>query len=86
MTYAAWNAQANQTANFLREPGRRPRATAWPCYATNSMPYLDIWMACGKIGAILQNLNWRLAPAEIEGLIRDADPRVWSIRTSSSTW
>lgn len=33
-------------------------------YPTNSLEYLDIWMACGKIGAILQNLNWRLTSIE----------------------
>ena len=43
-------------------------------YATNSLAYLDLWMACGTIGAILQTLNWRLTPAELEGLIRDAAP------------
>ncbi len=75
ITYAAWNAQANQTANFLRslDVAQGDRVAV---LATNSMPYMDVWMACGKIGAILQNLNWRLAPAEIEGLIRDAGPRV----------
>ena len=75
ITYAAWNAQANQTANFLRslDVAQGDRVAM---LATNSMPYMDVWMACGKIGAILQNLNWRLAPAEIEELIRDADPRV----------
>jgi fatty-acyl-CoA synthase len=75
ITYAAWNAQANRTANYLRslDVAQGDRVAV---LATNSMPYMDVWMACGKIGAILQNLNWRLAPAEIEALIRDAGPRV----------
>lgn len=75
VTYAAWNAQANRTANFLRGLGVQPGDRV-AVYATNSMPYLDIWMACGKIGAVLQNLNWRLTPLELEGLIRDAAPVV----------
>ncbi len=74
-TYAAWNAQANQTANYLRSLGVQAGDRV-AVYATNSMPYLDIWMACGKIGAILQNLNWRLAPVELRGLIQDAEPVV----------
>ncbi|NLF78979.1 MAG: long-chain fatty acid--CoA ligase [Chloroflexi bacterium] len=75
ITYAAWNAQANQTANFLRSLGVS-EGDRVAVLATNSMAYMDVWMACGKIGAILQNLNWRLAPAELEGLIHDAGPRV----------
>src|SRR5690606_16493336 len=70
-----WNAQANQTANFLRSLGVS-EGDRVAVLATNSMAYMDVWMACGKIGAILQNLNWRLAPAELEGLIHDAGPRV----------
>ncbi len=75
ITYAAWNTQANRTANFLRDLDVQPGDRVAVC-ATNSMAYLDIWMACGKIGAVLQNLNWRLTPLELKGLIRDAAPVV----------
>ena len=72
-TYGDWNAQANQTANYLRSLGVQA-GNRVAVYATNNMAYLDIWMACGKIGVILQNLNWRLTPAELQGLIQDAGP------------
>jgi len=36
--------------------------------ASNCVEYLDLWFACGKLGAILQTLNWRLAPAELDAL------------------
>ena len=42
--------------------------------AHNSVAYLDIWFALGRIGAILQNLNWRLTSYELEGLIANAEP------------
>ncbi len=74
-TYTEWNAQANQTANYLRSLGVQ-RGDRVAVYAMNSMAYLDIWMACGKIGAVLQNLNWRLTVPELEGLILDAAPAV----------
>jgi fatty-acyl-CoA synthase len=74
-SYAEWNAQANRTANYLRSLGVAAGDRV-AVYATNSMAYLDIWMACGKIGAVLQNLNWRLAPVELQGLIQDAAPVV----------
>lgn len=73
ITYAAWNAQANRTANFLRALGVGVGDRV-AVYATNCIAYLDLWMACGKIGAILQTLNWRLTPAELRGLILDAAP------------
>lgn len=73
ITYREWNASANRTANYLRalgvETGDRVAV-----YASNSLEYLDIWMACGKIGVILQNLNWRLTPGELSALIVDAAP------------
>ena len=58
LTYAEWEAQANRTANFLRFLGVQSGDRV-AVYAANSIGYLDVWMACGKIGAILQNLNWR---------------------------
>ncbi len=75
LTYNAWNAEANRTANFLRAcgVGRGDRVAV---YASNSLEYMDVWQACGKIGAILQNLNWRLTVPELEQLIRDAAPRI----------
>jgi fatty-acyl-CoA synthase len=74
-TYAAWNAQANQTANYLRSLGVET-GDCVAVYATNNMDYMDVWMACGKIGAILQNVNWRLTPHELQTLLQDAAPRV----------
>ena len=73
ITYHEWNAQANRTANFLLALGVQ-QGDRVAVYATNSVEYLDVWHACGKIGAILQNLNWRLAVAELQRLLQDAEP------------
>ncbi len=75
VSYRTWNAVANQTANYLRAlgVGRGDRVAV---YASNCLAYLDLWMACGKLGAILQNLNWRLTPRELQGLIADAEPKL----------
>ncbi len=75
LTYAAWNAAANRTANFLRSlgVGAGDRVAV---YAGNCVEYLDVWMACAKAGAILQNLNWRLTARELAHLVNDAAPRV----------
>jgi fatty-acyl-CoA synthase len=73
LTYREWNARVNQTANYLNSLGvqRGDRVAVLAC---NSLDYLDVWMACGKLGAILQNLNWRLTVAELKGIINDATP------------
>lgn len=75
ITYQMWNARVNQTANYLHSLGvqRGDRVAVLAC---NSLDYLDVWMACGKIGAILQNLNWRLTVPELEGIITNAAPAV----------
>ncbi len=75
ISYRQWNAAANQTANYLHALGVE-RGDRVAVYATNSIDYLDVWMACGKIGAILQNLNWRLTVAELRLLLEDAAPVV----------
>ncbi len=75
ITYREWNRAANRTANFLRDLGVR-KGDRVALLAMNCVEYLDVWFACGKLGAILQTLNWRLTPYELGGLIDDALPRV----------
>ncbi|MBZ0319766.1 MAG: long-chain fatty acid--CoA ligase [Anaerolineae bacterium] len=74
ISYLEWNRAANRTANFLYHSLGVCKGDRVAIYATNSLEYLDVWMACGKIGAILQNLNWRLTPIELEQLLADAAP------------
>lgn len=75
LTYRQWNAAANQTANFLRSFGVQ-KGDRISVYATNCLEYLDILFACGKIGAIVHNLNWRLTVTELVGIVNDARPDV----------
>ncbi len=75
ITYREWNAAANHTANFLRALGVQ-KGDCVAVYASNCIEYLDILFACGKIGAIQHNLNWRLAVPELAAMIEDAAPIV----------
>lgn len=75
LTYRQWNAVANQTANFLRSLGVQ-KGDRVSVYATNCLEYLDILFACGKIGAIQHNMNWRLTVNELVGIVNDAAPDV----------
>jgi len=73
ISYREWNVNANRTANYLRSLGVQ-YGDRVAVYASNCLEYLDVWMACGKIGAILQNLNWRLTVTELEAWINYAAP------------
>lgn len=76
ITYAEWNATANRTARYLGTRLGVSKGDRVAVLAGNSVAYLDVWFACNKTGAILQNLNWRLAEAELAQLIEDAAPTV----------
>ncbi len=75
LTFAQWNMQANRTANFLRALGVQ-KGDCVSVYASNCAAYLDLLFACGKIGAILHNLNWRLTVFELRGILLQAAPKV----------
>ena len=74
-TYAAWNARVNQTANYLRDLGVE-KGDRVAVYASNRAEYLDLFWAAPKIGAVLQNLNWRLTVHELRAVVADGAPRV----------
>ena len=76
ITYRQWNQNANRTANFLSqrlgvEPGMHVAVLSKNC-----VEYIDVWFALGKLGAVLQNLNWRLSARELVKLVADAGPQV----------
>lgn len=75
ITYREWNRAANRTARFLQSLGVN-KSDRVAVLSMNCVEYLDVWFACGKIGAILQNLNWRLTAHELGGLINDASPTI----------
>jgi len=75
VTYAAWNRRANRVANALAGLGLE-RGDRVAILAMNTLEYLDLLFGCQKGGYIMQALNWRLTPHELEGLVADAAPRV----------
>jgi fatty-acyl-CoA synthase len=70
-TYEELNARASRLADFLRSPlGVQPRDRV-ACIATNRIEYIDLYFACGKVGAVLVPLNYRLPPPGILELLQD---------------
>jgi fatty-acyl-CoA synthase len=75
-TYAQINMRANRFASYLQgilgiQPGDRVSILA-----QNSSDYYEVLFACGKMGAILNTLNWRLAMPELLFILNDCAPRV----------
>lgn len=44
--------------------------------AGNRVEQVHLFFACGRIGAVLTPLNWRLAGSELAGILEDAAPRL----------
>ena len=73
-TYAEWNTRANRTANYLKSLGIG-KGDRVAVYAMNRVEYLDLFWAAPKIGAMLQNLNWRLTVHELKGIVESGAPK-----------
>jgi fatty-acyl-CoA synthase len=75
-TYTQFNQRANRLASFLRNILGVARGERVSILAKNSSDYYEVLMACGKMGAILNTVNWRLAVPEMEYILQDCTPRV----------
>jgi len=75
-TYAQFNERANRLASFLKDTLGIERGDRVSILAQNSSDYYEVLFACGKMGAILNTLNWRLAAPELEFILNDCAPRV----------
>jgi fatty-acyl-CoA synthase len=73
--YATLDRETNQVAAWLsaRGVGVGERVAI---LAKNRLEYLELWFACGKLGAVVQALNWRLTAAELGPLLAAARPRL----------
>jgi fatty-acyl-CoA synthase len=73
LTYGDWHQQVAQTAGLLRRlgvsAGDRVAALSFNC-----IDLLDLWFACGTLGAIFHPLNWRLTVADLCALLDDSQP------------
>ena len=73
-TFGQWNQRADAVARFLSVALGVRKGDRVAVLSQNRLEYLDVFFACGKIGAVLQNLNWRLAPPELERIVDHAAP------------
>jgi len=73
LTYAGLDARAARAAAVLaaRGIGEGDRVAL---LARNRVAFFELLFGCAKLGAILVPLNWRMPPAELDGLLADAEP------------
>jgi fatty-acyl-CoA synthase len=75
LTYKKWNQRVNRLANWLKDEvgvGYRDRVAI---LAQDGIEHLDLFYACGKLGAIHTALNWRLHWRELVAIIEDTQPK-----------
>jgi fatty-acyl-CoA synthase len=75
LTYAELDAGADRWAALLRVHGIG-RGGIVGILAGNRREHAELLYACGRVGAALLPLNWRLAAAELAPIIADAAPAV----------
>jgi len=73
LTYAALDARAARVAALMAEQGVAAGDRV-AVLARNRIEYFELLFGCAKLGAVLVPLNWRMPPAELDGLIADAQP------------
>lgn len=72
ISYEAWNAKVNQLAHFLQQQLGLQKGDRIAVLAHNCVSYLDLCMAAGKLGVILQQMNWRLSADELAQLLEES--------------
>jgi len=73
LTYAALDQRARRAAAVMAARGVK-EGDRVAILTRNRIEFFEILFGCAKLGAILVPLNWRMPPAELDGLIADAAP------------
>ncbi|MGD2156975.1 MAG: long-chain fatty acid--CoA ligase [Anaerolineales bacterium] len=75
LTYRQWNQRVNRLANWLKSAAGVEKGDRVAILARDGIEHLDLFYACGKLGAIHTALNWRLHWRELADLIADTTPK-----------
>ena len=75
LTYGELDRRAAKVATLLRDHGIGPGDRV-AILCRNRIAFFEILFGCAKLGAILVPLNWRMPPAELDGLVADAEPAI----------
>lgn len=76
LTYREWNRRVNRLANWLCDEAGVDKGDRIGILARDGVEHLDVFFACGKLGAIHTAFNWRLHWRELAALVEDTTPKV----------
>ena len=79
LTYAQLNERASRFAEYMRDRWQIKPGDRVAVLAHSSTDYVEMLYGCGKLGAVMICLNWRLSVDEHKGVLADASPAalVW---------
>ena len=80
ITYARMGERVHSLARFFQDRAIRPQDRI-SILEVNSLAFLETYYAAAGVGAILNPLNYRLAPKEIAFILRDSGSR-WLVTGS----
>ncbi|BDB30712.1 fatty-acyl-CoA synthase [Cupriavidus sp. TA19] len=81
VSFSEYNARVNRCANALAKLGLS-KGEHFAVLGKNSIKYLEMCHASAKIGTVFGPLNWRLAPQELQFIIKDAENKALLIDSS----
>lgn len=74
-TYAQLNDRANRFANWLKQAGIK-RGDHVGIIAHNGVEFLDVFFACGKLGAVFVCYDWQLNIQQLTEMVNRTNPKV----------
>jgi fatty-acyl-CoA synthase len=84
LTYSELDAWVDACAAWLEAELGAPEGERVAALSRNSIDVLSLQLACARVGAIFQPLNWRLPGPELAVLVEDAGPRLLIYETEFS--
>ncbi len=75
-TYRVFNERIDRLAGTFRATYGIDRGDRVAVLAPNGSDTFDVQFACARLGAIIVPLNWRLAQAELQGILADCTPKL----------
>ncbi|WP_201714998.1 long-chain-fatty-acid--CoA ligase [Rossellomorea arthrocnemi] len=75
LTYGQWQDEVHRVANALQDACVK-KGDRVSTYLFNTLELANVYFACGKIGAVINPINFRLKGKEIQYILEDAVPHV----------
>ncbi|WP_335870837.1 fatty acid--CoA ligase [Bacillus sp. 2205SS5-2] len=74
-TYGQWQQEVHRAANALKAAGVK-KGDRVSTFLFNTLELATIFFACGKVGAVLNPINFRLKAQEVKYILQDCQPKV----------